>query len=193
MRSALWYLLLAPMVCPAAVELQIQYSAIQKVLTAQMFAQEGRFYVKGDAKTKCSYAFLENPKVGGMAGKVRILARFQGKHGANLFGLCLGPGDTFDLLILATPYFEKGQIRLKDVEVDSMGKESFYARKVREAIVKHLPSRFQYKVAEEARRILESERPGEPYTQQLRNFSVSSIRVTPEAMMLQLEFTLVVK
>ena len=74
-----------------------------------------------------------------------------------------------------------------------MGKESFYARKVREAIVKHLPSRFQYKVAEEAKRILESERPGEPYTQQLRNFSVSAIRVTPEAMMLQLEFTLVVK
>lgn len=192
------FLLLPPAVCPGAVELQIQYSAIQKVLAQQMFAHEGRFYVKGDAKTKCSFAFLENPMVGGTAiagatGRIRIQARFQGKNGANFFGLCLGPGDAFDLQILATPYFDKGMIRLRDVEVISPGKESFYSRRVREAIEKNLPTRFEYKVSDEAKRILESERAGEPYTQQLRNFSVSSIRVTPEAMTLNLEFTLVVK
>jgi hypothetical protein len=193
MRPACLFLLLAPAVCPAAVELQIQYSAIQKVLSQQLFADSGRFYVKGDMKTKCSYAFLENPTVGGMSGRIRIQARFQGKNGANIFGLCLGPGDAFDLMIFATPYFDRGLIRLKDVQVDSPGKESFYSRKVREAIEKNLPTRFEYKVSDEAKRILESERPGEPYTQQLRNFSVSSIRVTAEAMTLNLDFTLVVK
>ncbi|MCS7026238.1 MAG: hypothetical protein NZV14_15680 [Bryobacteraceae bacterium] len=184
--------------CWGAVELQIQYSAIQKVLAQQMFANQGRFYVKGNEKTKCSYAFLENPMVGGAAqdtgpGKIRIQARFQGKNGANFFGLCLGPGDSFDLLILATPYFDKGLIRLKEVEVSSPGKESFYARKVREAIEKQLPARFEYRVADEAKRLLERERPAEPYTQHLREFKVSSIRVSADAITLNLDFTLVVK
>jgi hypothetical protein len=48
-------------------------------------------------------------------------------------------------------------------------------------------------VADEARRILERPQVGEPYQQQLQNFQVSQIRVTPAALLLTLEFTLVVQ
>lgn len=174
-------------------ELQIQFSAVQKVLATQMFANEGRFYVRGDAQEKCSYAFLENPTVDGLEGAIQIRARFQGRNGTNIFGLCLGPGDTFDLKILAAPYFDTGSMRLREVRVESGTKNGFYARRVREAIQKDLPAKFEFKVDEEAKRLLENKKPNEPYQQQLTKFQISSIRVTPQALVLSLDFTLVVK
>jgi hypothetical protein len=177
----------------AGVELHVQYSAIQKVLAQQMFGEEGRLWVHGNAKSRCSFAFLENPRLGGIDGRLRIQARFSGRNAANLFGFCLGPGDAFDLDIMATPYFQEGAIRLKDIYVESGGRETYYSRKVREAIRDNLPKKFEYRVSDEARKIMEREPANRPYQQELKNFQVSQVRVTPAAVILNLDFTLVVK
>ena len=95
--------------------------------------------------------------------------------------------------IMASPYYDAGLIRLKDVDVETAGRDSLYSRKVRAAITENLSTKFEYKVADEARRILERPHSGEPYKQQLQNFQVSQIRVTPAALLLTLEFTLVVQ
>lgn len=177
----------------AGVELQIQYSALQKVLAQQMFADRGRLWVKGNPESKCSYAYLEQPAIGGTEGKLQILAKFFGKNATSFFGRCLGFGDIFDLKVYAVPYYQDGFIRLRDVDVDTGGRETFYARKVRESIRDDLPKKFSYKVSDEAKRILERKPSNEPYQQQLSSFNVSQIRVTPAAIVLTLEFTLVVK
>ncbi len=186
-------LLLVPVLNAAGVELQVQYSAIQKVMARQMFGESGRMYVKGSPETRCSFAYLENPVLGEAAGRIEIRARFSGKNAANFFGRCIGFGDVFDMRIMASPYYDGGLIRLKDVAVETAGRDSIYARKVRAAITENLSRKFEYKVADEARRILERPQSGEPYQQQLQNFQVSQIRVTPAALLLTLEFTLVVQ
>lgn len=175
------------------VELQVQYSAIQKVMAAQMFGNGGRMYVKGSPETHCSFAYLENPVLGEAAGRIEIRAKFSGKNAASIFGHCLGFGDVFDMRIVASPYYDGGLIRLKDVAVETAGRDSLYARRVRSAITDNLSRKFEYRVAEEARRILERTHTGEPYRQQLQNFQVSQIRVMPAALLLTLEFTLVVE
>ena len=185
--------LLLPNLYGAGVELQVQYSAIQKVMARQMFGIGGRMYVKGSPETRCSFAYLENPVLGEAAGRIEIKARFSGKNAASLFGRCIGFGDEFDMRIIASPYYDGGLIRLKDVDVETAGRDSLYARKVRAAITENLSKKFEYKVADEARRILERPQSSEPYKQQLQNFQVSQIRVTPAALLLTLEFTLVVQ
>lgn len=178
----------------AGVELQIQYSAIQTALSEQMFAPDGRYWVRGDVKNRCNFAYIENPVVGGTAdGQLVIHTRFAGRNATNVFGLCLGLGDAFDLNIVATPYYQDGSIRLKDVRVDSMRPETFYANKVREAVRETLPKKFDYKASDEARRILQRETAGKPFQHQLKDFQISQIRVTPEAVILNVEFTLIVK
>src|SRR6202008_962399 len=77
----------------AASELQVEYVAIQKVLTRDMFTQDGRLYLRGAPEAKCSYAYLQDPMVGSSDGRIQIRAKFSGKSGTNLFGLCLGRGD----------------------------------------------------------------------------------------------------
>ncbi len=177
----------------AGVQLHLQYSAIRKALSEQMFPTQGRMYVKGTVQSRCSYAYLENPLIGGRDGRIEILARFTGRNSLNILGLCLGMGDAFDLRILTAPYYEKGAIRLKDVKVETLDRETYYSRKVRETIMESLPSKFEYRVDEEASKILERKTAGVPYQQQLSGFQVSRIEVTSEALILTLEFTLVVK
>jgi len=175
----------------AAVELQIHYSALQRMLAEQMFTQDGRRYVRGTPSARCSYAYLEHPDVhGGADGRLNVQARFSGRSALDLFGRCVGLGDSFDLSITAVPYYLNGAIRFRDVLVDSK-RDGFYIRRVRAALASTLRNQFAYRVADDARRILEDKRG--PYTQQLANFQVSAIRVTSDALILFLDFTLAVK
>ena len=179
--------------CPAhaGVELRIYYSALQRILAEQMFTQDGRRYVRGAPETKCNYAYLEHPDLHGEAGgRLNVRAKFSGRSALGLFGRCVGLGDSFDVSITALAYFDKGAIRFKDVVVDSK-KDSFYIRRVRAALASTLRSQFAYKVADDAKKILE-EKHGN-YTQELSGFQVSAIRATGEALVLTLEFTLAVK
>lgn len=191
MLLPLLLLVLAPLRA-SGVEVQIQYSVLQKAIAQQAFPASGRMYVKGSPENKCSYAYLENPVVSGMEGKIEIRAHFSGKNATNVLGYCLGLGDTFDIRILAAPQFQNGMIRLESVEVET-AKDGFYTRRVREGIQENLAKKFEYNVTEDAKRILERKLPGENFQQQLKNFKVASIRVTAEALILQLEFTLIVK
>ena len=183
---------LAAAVQPATgMELRIHYSALQRILAEQMFTQDGRRYMRGTPAARCNYAYLEHPDLHGDAGgRLNVRARFSGRSALDLFGRCVGLGDSFDVSITAMPYFQNGAIRFKDVLVESK-KDSFYIRRVRAALTSTLRSQFAYKVIEDAKRILEEKRGD--YSQELSAFQVSEIRATGDALVLTLEFTLAVK
>jgi hypothetical protein len=175
-----------------AIELQIYYSALQRLLAAQVFTQEGRLYVRGGAKNKCSFAYLENPVIGNAGARLVIRARFSGRSASNFFGQCVGMGDSFDLAIAAVPYYRDGAVRLKDLKVDSPGRDGYYIRRVRAAIGDSLARQFAYNVAGDAQRILEQKR--DPlYTQELRQFNITGIRVATDSIVVGLDFLLAVK
>jgi hypothetical protein len=77
--------------------LQIQYSAIQKVLAQEVFTAEGRRYVQGIPAAKCSFAYLAHPEPRGEDGRLTLKARFTGRSALDLFGRCIGLGDSFDV------------------------------------------------------------------------------------------------
>src|SRR5215831_17178745 len=98
MRAAALMLLLAAQA--AAVELHVQFAALERMLGEQVFTQEGRRYVKGSKDNKCSFAYLEKPQVRGQDGRLRMKARFSGRSMLNVAGLCVG------LVILALPIYK---------------------------------------------------------------------------------------
>ena len=87
----------------AGSELQIQYTALSKILAQQVFTQEGRKYVRGDKDQRCNFAYLEHPEISGNNGHLWIRARFTGRSARNFLGRCVGLGDSFDLQIFASP------------------------------------------------------------------------------------------
>jgi hypothetical protein len=179
--------------CCGGAELQIEYSAIGKVLAQQVFTQDGRKYVRGDKKQRCTFAYLERPEISGTNGRLGIRAHFTGRSAQNLFGRCVGLGDSFDVQIASTPYYHDGVISLKDVRVESINKDGVYIRIVRSALAYSLSNEFQYRVLDDAKRMLEAPRDPLPISQELRSFHVREIRVTGEALVLTLDFTLTVK
>lgn len=177
----------------AAAELHIHFSALERMLAEQVFTQEGRRYVKGTKSDKCSFAYLEKPKIGGSTGRLRIDARFTGRSAGDLFGRCVGVGDSFELTIAAAPVYQDGFVKLQDVVVDSHGRDSFYIRRVRRALARSLAADFRYKINDDARRMLEQNLNGAPYRQELDRFQVSALRITDKAVVLVVDFQLAVK
>jgi hypothetical protein len=195
LRSGVVLLLLFPIfVKPShAVELVIEYGALQRIVAQELFTQEGRKYVRGNRTARCTFAYLENPRIDADRGRLRIEARFTGRTAADLFGKCIGLGDAFDVSITATPYYHGGLIGFRDVGVDSLGRDGFYIRRVRAAMTQSLSRDFQYHLFEDAKRTLEQKVTNAPYVQNLKGFQVPQLRVTAKALVLTLEFELIVK
>ncbi len=185
-------LLLALAPLATAAEIHIQFNAIKRIVAAQEFSEEGRRYVRGNAKTKCSYALLENPQLAGIDGKLQIRARFSGRSSVGVLGRCVGLGDSFDLTILAAPVFRDGKIALKDVAVSSNGRDGIYIRRVCIEIKKAMERDFQYPLVSEAKKLLETKR--DPlFDQELRKFTVHGVWVSNLAVVINYDLILAVK
>ena len=177
----------------AAVELHVQFGALERMLTEQAFTQDGRRYVKGTKTSKCNFAYLERPQVRGESGRLLIRAKFSGRNSLNMFGQCVGVGDAFDAVITALPLYKDGAVRLTEVKVTSDGKTGYYRRRVCTALESSLERDFQYPLAAEAKKTLEDPGGLPAYRRDVRKFNVSEIRVTNDAMVLAVDFELTIK
>ena len=186
-------LLLALSRCAAAVELHIQFGALERLLTEQVFSQEGRRYVHGSKANKCNFAYLEKPEVRGEGGRLRIKARFTGRSALNLVGQCVGLGDAFNLVITALPIYKNGAIGLQEVKVTSEGKSGYYIHRVCESMQASLAKDFKYPLEAEAQKMLEGAGAQPGYKREVRRFTVPDIRVTNYALVAQVDFELTVK
>jgi hypothetical protein len=186
-------LLLAAVAPLSAVEIQVRYAALERILASQVFTQDGRRYVKGDQKTKCSFAYLEHPQIQGKDGLLRIRARFTGRSALNMFGQCVGLGDAFTVVIGARPTYKDGNIGLASVTAEGDGKTGFYIRRVCAAIAASLARDFRYNLAADARRMMEDPNTQPAYPRDLRDFKVTAISASGDALVLDVDFTLTVK
>ena len=186
-------LLLGLSQCAAAVELHIQFGALERMLTEQVFSQEGRRYVHGSKTDKCNFAYLEKPQVRGEGGRLRMKARFTGRTALNVVGQCVGLGDAFDVVIAAMPVYKNGALGLQEVKVTSEGKSGYYIRRVCEAMQTSLAKEFKYPLEAEARKMVEEGGAQPGYKRDVRKFTVPDIRVTDDALVLQVDFELTVK
>ena len=191
MRTAALLFLLAH--SASAVELHIQFGALERMLTEQVFTQEGRRYVHGSKTAKCNFAYLEKPQVRGDNGLLRIKARFTGRSALNVVGQCVGLGDAFDVVVTAIPIYRGGALGLQQVKVTSEGKTGYYIRRVCEAMQASLTRDFKYPLEEQARRMLEDPAAQPGYKREVRKLSVPDIRVSSDALVLQVDFELTVK
>jgi len=166
-------------------ELELRYATLERIIGDQLFTQEGRHYVRGNKTSRCQFAYLEGPHIDAENGRLRMKARFSGRSALDMFGGCVGLGDSFDLTLTASAAVKNGAIVFNDVTVATV-KDSYYIRRVRVALVRSISKDFKIELRDHARKLLEP--AGE-----LASFDLSEIRVTPNALVLVIEFKLVVK
>jgi hypothetical protein len=163
----------------SGLQLEISYQVLQRALSEQLFTDEGRLYVRANRSARCSFAYLEQPEIGAESGQLRIRARFTGRSGYDLFGRCLGLGDSFPITILSTPYYtQDAKIALKDICINTE-RGGVYHRAVKASMRDSLQREFRYDLANAVRRALEQPDPTTTYRKQVVSFRVEGIR--PEA------------
>ena len=193
-RLAVFFAFLVAMPAMAA-DLELRYAALERLVAQQLFTQDGRRYVKGTPAAKCQYAYLEAPRFAAAdkaEGRLKITAKFSGRSAMDLLGRCVGMSDSFDLTILASPVARKGVIAMDNVQVTT-AKDSYYIRRVREALTQSFGKDFKLDVRDQAKKLLEQPSGNASYQQELNGFDLNDVRVTADALVLVVEFKLVVK
>lgn len=189
-----WVLLLASAwPALAQVELHLTFGVLEKVIGAQVFTEEGRKYVKGGKDKRCSFAYLENPRLSEAGGHLVVRAKFSGRSAMTVFGQCVGLGDSFDVVVRMTPYAEKSLLRIREVAVTSDGKRGMYARAVCNQLAATIPRVLTYDFAPDFKRALEAEQPGVPFQKKVDDLIVQAISVSKEALVLQLGLKLTIR
>ena len=179
-----------------AAELELRYAAIERVIADQLFSQDGRLYVRGNKSTRCKFAYLESPHVGAVDGRLRVSARFSGRTALDMMGACVGLGDSFDFTLIAVAHRQKRRAGIQ-------GRQRFHAAR----FLLHPPcspgaddsfSRdFKIEVRDQARHFWSKPpRPASPNlstSEELASFDLRDVRVQPDALVLVMDFRLVVK
>jgi hypothetical protein len=174
-----------------AADIELRFDTLERIIADQVFTQDGRKYVHGTPATKCQFAYLEKPRIGAENGLLRVGARFSGRTAFDVFGGCIGLGDSFDLTIVAAPTVRSGAMGFKDVHVTTT-RDSYYIRRVRTALTQAFGKDVKIDVKDQARKILEQTREGASYKAELASFDLTEVRVKPDALVLVVEFRLVV-
>ena len=190
MRALAAGILLLAVPCRGA-DIELRFDALERIISEQVFTQDGRKYVRGTPTTKCQFAFLEKPHIGADNGLLRVSARFSGRSAVGVFGGCVGLGDSFDLTIVAAPAVRKGAMGFDNVKV-STTKDSFYIRRVKDALTRAFAKDVKIEVKDQARKILEQTREGASYKAELASFDLTGVRVTADSLVLVVDFRLVV-
>ena len=110
-----------------------------------------------------------------------------------VLGQCVGMGDSFDVVVRMTPYADKSLLRLREVEVTSDGKRGMYARAVCKQLASTIPRVLIYDFAPDFKRALEAEQPGVPFRKNVDDLIVQAMRVSREALVLQLGLKLTLR
>lgn len=175
-----------------AVDVEIRYNVLEKMIGEQAFTTEGKRYVQGTKDQKCRYAFLEKPKLSNAGDRIQLKVNFSGKTALDMFGHCVGVGDQFELTIISKPFVDKGVIAFEPFQVNTP-RDSFYIRRVRTALVETLNKEFRIDIMAQARKLVEAPQQVGSYTQEIKDLKLTAVRVLQDALILGVDFKVVVK
>jgi hypothetical protein len=175
-----------------AVDLEIRFGVLERLLGEQAFTAEGRRYVRGAKDKKCDYAFLEKPRLAASGDRLQLRVNFTGRTALNMFGKCVGVGDAFEMTILALPVAQKGEVAFEQITV-STPRDSFYIRRVRTTLVQTLNKELKLDIMQQTRKLIETPQQVGKFQQEIRDLRLNNVRVTPDALVLAVEFRVVVK
>ncbi len=175
-----------------AVDLEIRFGALERLVGEQMFTADGRRYVQGNKNEKCKYAYLEKPKLAASGDRLQLKVNFTGRTALGMFGKCVGMGDAFELTITAMPVAKNGTIEFAQFVV-STPRDSFYIRRVRTALVETLNKQFKIDIMEQARKLIEAPQQIGNFQQEIRDLKLGGVRVAPDSLVLAVDFKVIVK
>ena len=159
-----------------AFDLVVHASTVTKALKVQVFKDKGRYYLQ--KPSPCSDPYLENPTVSFRQGRVYIGARFAGRIGALIGGVCKSATEPSAIMLSARPVLRTQQAALEDVRIESADKP-MVAAALQNLIGGNALSKLHIDVLEAVRTMTAPERTA-PFTVAVRGLQLSNLVVRDE-------------
>jgi len=159
-----------------AIDLVVHASTVAKALKAQVFKDKGRYYLQ--KPDRCSDPYLENPTVSFREGRVYIGARFAGRIGASIGGVCRSATEPGAIMLSARPVLRAQQAALEDLRVEAAD-TPMVAAALQNLVGGNALSRLHIDVLESVRAMTAPERTA-PYTIAVRGLQLSNLVVQNE-------------
>lgn len=178
------FLLFSPL---SAIELEIRFPLLEKQLAQALFSQDGKRYVKGDPKSRCNFAYLANPRFSSRDGQLLIRATFTGRSSLDVLGRCVGFGDSFDFEVLAGLSTNNGTLLLTKPKVSLVNRDTFYSRRVRQALEGSIADAVKYPIREEVRKLLAAASQSSPYKITIGKLEIRNISIEKDAVIVDVD------
>jgi hypothetical protein len=109
-------------VCAYGAQIAVENSALEKVVKGRLFTDEGKYRL---AKPhKCNHPYLETPSTEIRQGRVYLRARFAGRVGREIAGVCLSTGEPSWITVSGKPTVAGEVLILNDVKVEHVEKRA---------------------------------------------------------------------
>ena len=159
-----------------AIDLVVHPSTVAKALKAQVFKDKGRYYLQ--RPDRCNDPYLENPTVSFKQGRVYVGARFAGRIGALIGGVCQSATEPSAIMLSARPVLRAQQAALEDVRLEAADKP-MVAAALQNLIGANSLSRLHVDVLEAVRALTAPARTA-PYAIAVRGLQLSNLVVQNE-------------
>jgi len=159
-----------------AIDLVVHASTVAKALKAQVFKDKGRYYLQ--KPDRCSDPYLENPTVSFREGRVYIGARFAGRIGASIGGVCRSATEPGAIMLSARPLLRAQQAALEDVRIEAAD-TPMVAAALQSLIGGNALSKLHIDVLEAVRKLTAPDRTA-PFTIAVRGLELSNLVVQNE-------------
>lgn len=126
-----------------AQEMEVRFSAdlLTRLSQHTLFAHyKGRLYLEGNESERCRYAFLEYPQITFDPPRVVLKAHLSARKGKMILGSCVGPGESFNVEVSATPEHTETSIVFDDIQL--IADKNVYNKLIRKFF--KLPANVEY-------------------------------------------------
>jgi len=172
-----------PVPAAQAIDLRVEPSVVEKALKAQLFKDQGRYYLrKPDA---CNDPYLETPAVSFRQGRIYIGAQLGGRIGASVNGTCRSMSQPGAIMLSARPAVRQQEAILEDVRVERAD-NPIVAAALQSLMGGTLLSPLRIDLLEAIRGLTHAEKTA-PYAIDVRNIELSNLVVQNEELHVTIE------
>lgn len=184
---SLCILLLAALVPAQATEVSISAQALERTLRTQLFnAPDGRYYLRGDAKSAC-YVYAEKPRVTFDQDRVVVHVHTRARLGTSVYGNCVGVSLTRDVDVSVLPDAQGETIGFRDARIDHLSDSRELNFLLVPFLSRQLPQQMKVNAAELMRQLLSHSAETTGYAFTLSSLKIHSMLVEGSLLVLDVD------
>ena len=171
----------------SAVEVKISAQALERTLKTQLFnGPEGRYYIRGDAKSSC-FVYADSPKVSFKDDRVVVHVHTRSKLGTSVYGTCVGVGLSADADVSVVPDAQGETIGFRDARIEKLSTSRELNFFLVPFLSGKLPQKMSMNAADLMRQVLSRSQETTGYAFTLASLKIHSLMVQGNYLVLDVD------